>query len=1010
MPRPTVSAGVVVVAIGLLVSPALITSQGRRIGQLEVEDINNRPAVAREVLVKMRAPVADPAAAQLAAGVDGENVRRVGRRGLLRITSRSRNVAALVAAFRNRPDVEYAEPNYVVTTFAEPNDPQFPQLWGLKNIGQPVNGGTPGTPGADISAADGWETTLGDASNVVAVVDTGIDYNHPDLAANIWSAPAPFTVTIGGVAITCAAGTHGFNAINKTCDPMDDHNHGTHVSGTIGAVGNNGVGVAGVNWVSSIMGLKFLSAGGSGSIADAVDAIDFGIQAKTIFANTGGANIRILSNSWGGGGFSQALLDQIREANDNEMLFVAAAGNSGISNDFIPSYPASYASPNVVSVLATTNLDARAGFSNYGVKSVHLGAPGAVVLSTIRNGAYAYASGTSMATPHVSGAGALVLAHCALTTLDLKDTLVLSTDPLASLTTLTISGGRLNVRRAMDSCSAPPSAPPSLTASAGDKQIKLTWTAGAHAIRYNVKRSNTPGGPYSVVAPNVRSLQHIDAGLNNGTTYYYVVSAANILGESGNSPEASATPNLPSDLVVYTFSAPASAAAGSQVDVSVTTKNQGTGTANASTTRFYISANGVVDPGDTRLNESVPVPTLAPGVSATGSVTVTIPGTLGTGVHYLLAKADADDVIFESQENNNTYLKTLSVGPDLIVSTLTVPGTAGSGAAISADYAVRNQGASQAGASTVRFFWSTNSGLDATDTQLAQVNLNAIAAGGVASGQASLTIPGGLGTGTYYIIAEADSLKAVVESSEANNTAAAAVRIGGDLVVSTFDAPAVGGVGIPFTIGDITKNTGASGIGASATYFYLSPDAALSATDTLIGTRQVEALGAAQVSAGSTSVTIPTGMAAGYYYLFAKADGANLVLETEEGNNGAIRSFSLGPDLIVSITSTPWPMLARTPAVVKDTVSNRGGGNAGAFAVNYYLSSDYILDAADRLLASRSLDALPAGASNIESISMTVPAGTAPGYYYVIAKADAGSSVAESSETNNHWQQLIRVN
>ena len=661
MPRSSVSAGVVVVAIGMLLSQALITSQGRRVGQIEVEDVNDRPAAVREVLVKMRAPVADAEAARLAAGVDGESVRRVGRRGLLRIKSRSRSAAALIAAFSNRPDVEYAEPNYVVTTFAEPNDPLFPQLWGLENIGQPVNGGTPGTAGADISATQGWETTLGNASHVVGVVDTGIDYTHPDLAANIWSAPARFTVVIGGVSITCEAGTHGFNAINQTCDPMDDHNHGTHVSGTIGAVGNNGVGVAGVNWVSSIMGLKFLDAGGSGSIADAVEALDFAIQVKNIFANTGGANIRILSNSWGGGGFSQALLDQIREANDNEMLFVAAAGNSGISNDYIPSYPASYASPNVVAVLATTNLDARAGFSNYGVKTVHLGAPGAVVLSTIRNGGYAYASGTSMATPHVSGGGALVLAHCALNTLDLKDTLVLSTDPLASLTTLTISGGRLNVKRAMDSCSAPPSAPQSLTASAGDKQVKLTWTAGTHAIRYNVKRSTTPGGPYAVVATNVRSLQHIDTGLSNGTTYYYVVSGANVLGESGNSPEASATPNLPSDVVVYTFSAPGSAAAGSQVDVSVTTKNQGTGTAGASTTRFYISANGVVDPGDTRLNESVPVPSLAPGVSATGSATISIPANLATGVHYLLAKADADDVLFESQENNNTYLKTLSV-------------------------------------------------------------------------------------------------------------------------------------------------------------------------------------------------------------------------------------------------------------------------------------------------------------------------------------------------------------
>ena len=1010
MVRPSLSAGVIVVGVGVMIFPTLITSQGRRIGQLEVEDINDRPAAAREVLVKMRTPLEGAEVAQLAADIDGESVQRVGRRGLLRVKSRSHRTSTLIAALSRRPDVEYAEPNYVVTTLGEPNDPMFPQLWGLKNIGQPVNGGSPGTPGADIDAPEAWQTTLGNASNVVAVVDTGVDYNHPDLADNIWSAPARFTVVIGGVAITCEAGTHGFNAIDNTCDPMDDHNHGTHVSGTIGGVGNNGVGVTGVNWISSIMGLKFLGAGGSGTIADAVDAIDFGIQVKTIFAGSAGANIRILSNSWGGGGFSQSLLDHIKEANDNDMLFVAAAGNSGISNDFIPSYPASYASPNVVSVLATTSLDARASFSNYGVKSVHLGAPGAVVLSTIRNGAYAYASGTSMATPHVSGAGALVLAHCGLNTQDLKDTLVASVDSVAALATFTISGGRLNVRGALDSCSSPPSAPATLSAFAGDKQIRLAWTAGVNATNYRVKRSTSAGGPYTLVASNVKGLQHLDTGLLNGTTYYYVVTGVNILGESGNSPEASATPALPPDMVISAFSGPSAAAAGAPLAVSVSTKNQGTGTANASATRFYISANGVVDSGDMRLEEFQTVPILGPGISATVNMSVTIPSSLATGTHYLIAKADADDVLFENQEANNTYLRTLTVGPDLTVSALTVPAIAAPGAAITADYTVRNQGASPASASTLRFFWSANSALDASDTQLGQVDVGALGASATASGQATLTVPSGPQTGTYYVIADADTLKVITESSEINNAASRAVRIGGDLVVSAFDAPATGGVGVPFTIGDTTRNAGASPIGASITNFYLSADAVLSATDTPLGARAVDALAAGQANTGSTTVTVPAGIAAGYYYLFARADGGNVLSETEEGNNGAIRSFSLGPDLIISITSTPWPMLAGTPADVKDNVSNRGGGNAGAFTVNYYLSTNYILDGADQLLASRAIDALGAGASNVATLSVTVPSGTAAGYYYLLAKVDSGLSVAESSETNNNWQQLIRVN
>ena len=158
----------------------------------------------------------------------------------------------------------------------------------------------PGVIGADISATAAWDTTTGSRANVVAVIDTGIDYNHPDLAANIWTAPRAFSVTIDGITITCAAGTHGFNAITNTCNPMDDQSHGTHVAGTIGAVGNNGIGVAGVNWVASMMAIKFLDAAGFGSTTDAIKAIEFAIQAKSALGAD--ANVRILSNSWGGYG------------------------------------------------------------------------------------------------------------------------------------------------------------------------------------------------------------------------------------------------------------------------------------------------------------------------------------------------------------------------------------------------------------------------------------------------------------------------------------------------------------------------------------------------------------------------------------------------------------------------------------------------------------------------------------------------------------------------------------
>lgn len=287
----------------------------------------------------------------------------------------------------------------------------------------------------------------------------------------------------GGVG-GCEAGTHGFNAITSTCDPNDDNNHGSHVAGTIGAVGANGVGVVGVNWNVRLMGLKFLSAAGSGTTAGAISAIDFAIQAKQA-----GVNVRALNNSWGGGGFSQALLDKINQANAAGILFVAAAGNNGTNNDTTPHYPSSYNAPNVVSVAATTNTDARASFSNYGAASVDLGAPGAGILSTIRGGSYGSSSGTSMAAPHVTGVAALVLAVPAfanLTVAELKARILDSVDLIPSMSGMTVTGGRLNAARAVNA--APPTPDFSLSVTPASRSI----TQGA-TTTYTVTITRTGG-------------------------------------------------------------------------------------------------------------------------------------------------------------------------------------------------------------------------------------------------------------------------------------------------------------------------------------------------------------------------------------------------------------------------------------------------------------------------------------------------------------------------------------
>jgi subtilisin family serine protease len=406
--------------------------------------------------------------------------------------SKSENVAALLNSLKNHPSVVYVEPDYIVKTSVTPNDPGFPQQWSFLNTT---------TPGADIGATNAWAISTGSTTNIVGVVDTGMDYTHPDLAANVWSAPAPFTVTLSWGTLTCPAGSHGYNAITRSCAPMDDNGHGTHVSGTIGAVGNNATGVAGVNWTTRIMALKFLDSTGSGAVSDAIDGIEFALQAKTIFGNA--ANVRVFSNSWGGSGFSQGLLDEINKVNTANGLFVVAAGNSSQNDDTTPTYPASYAAPNLITVAATTGSDTLASFSNYGLTTVHLGAPGVNIVSTWPNSQYANLSGTSMATPHVSGAAMLVLSACNLSTAALKSTLLANVDSLASLAGITVTGGRLDVNKAIRSCSGGSSPPTGAAAFVKtDTTTAGTWKGVYGADGFNVVDNTASYPSYVTVTPS----------------------------------------------------------------------------------------------------------------------------------------------------------------------------------------------------------------------------------------------------------------------------------------------------------------------------------------------------------------------------------------------------------------------------------------------------------------------------------------------------------------------------
>jgi subtilisin family serine protease len=452
----------------------------------EIENYNGHNVVAKQAIFQIdlsKFPGQSAVILQQLRGLaSADDVRTLNAGvGLYVIHSTNANVTALLNILKNHSAVALAEPDFIVTSVSTPNDPSFPQQWDMYNTA---------TPGADISATLAWNITTGSTANVIGVVDTGFDYTHGDLAANIWSAPAQFTVNLSWGSITCPAGSHGYNALARSCNPADDNQHGTHVSGTIGAAGNNSLGVAGVNWTTRIMGLKFLDSTGSGSVSDAIDAIEFGLQAKTIFGS--GANLRVLSNSWGGSGFSGALLTEINNANTADVLFVVAAGNNASSDDTSPTYPASYTAANLVTVAATTNTDALASFSNYGKNTVHLGAPGLSILSTLPGGAYGYLSGTSMATPHVSGAAMLILSKCSLNTAALKNTLLANVDVISSLQNITVSGGRLNVFKALQSCVAV-GGPPTGTATfvKTDATTAGSWRSVYGAEGYNIIGNST---------------------------------------------------------------------------------------------------------------------------------------------------------------------------------------------------------------------------------------------------------------------------------------------------------------------------------------------------------------------------------------------------------------------------------------------------------------------------------------------------------------------------------------
>jgi hypothetical protein len=455
---------------------------------------------------------------------------------LVRLKNDSLTQTAL-KILEGEPTVVFSEPNFIYHTLdlapsdrGAPNDADFAKQWSMLNTGQKDMDGLVGIAGDDINVLPLWQNGIvGKKNTLVAVIDTGIQWDHPDLASNIYT-------NTGEIAGNnkdddnngFVDDIHGWSFVDNKNTSSDDNGHGTHCAGVIGAVGNDGKGVAGINWNVSLLPVKFLDASGGGSLESAVNAINYARLMK----------VSVMSNSWGGGGFSQAMFDAIKAAQDQGILFVAAAGNDGLSNDGdSPTYPAAYDLANIVAVAATDNNDGLAPFSNYGVKRVHVAAPGVNIYSTYMGSAYQTLSGTSMATPHVAGISTLLFSeHPEWSYGEIKDRLIKTSTPARALRRKVMARGRVNAYNAMYGIIPPNPDPAETLWQSKDQLIESvhpydndtdkTWTVsvpGAKYIRLHFEKIDTEMrfDSLTIAGPHGEAVDLVSGTEDNYTSEYF---------------------------------------------------------------------------------------------------------------------------------------------------------------------------------------------------------------------------------------------------------------------------------------------------------------------------------------------------------------------------------------------------------------------------------------------------------------------------------------------------------
>jgi subtilase family serine protease len=561
-----------------------------------------------------------------------------------------------------------------------------------------------------------------------------------------------------------------------------------------------------------------------------------------------------------------------------------------------------------------------------------------------------------------------------------------------------------------------------LTVSATTKN-QGSGAAGASVTRFYWSSNTTlDGGDTPLGASDIGNLavgattsSSIDllvpAGTQTGT--YYVLAGADANSAVTESSETnntrSAMVRVGPDLNVSALGAPTVAAAGATVTVTDTTKNSGGGAVPASTTRFYVSSNTTVDTTDTLIG-SRSVPQLGAGETSAASTNVVLPSSLSTGSFFIVAKSDGPDAIVETIETNNTRAVSVRIGPDLDITALTSTGAWGAGSTVTINDTTKNQGGGASDTSITRLYLSSNTTVDAGDVVLGARTVPPLD-GGVSSAVAtSVQVPAGTATGGYYVLAQADAGGTNAETSETNNVGSLFVRIGPDLTIGSITGPTAVGAGATITINETTRNAGGGSAGGSTTRYYLSNNTAVEAGDWLLGSRAVPGLSAAGASSQSMTVTLPSGVATGKYYLLAVADADNVVGETIETNNSGYLTVQLGPDLVESALTGPASVAAGSSFTVTDTAKNQGGGTAAPSTTRFYLSTTTTFDASDKVLGGRSVLALGPTATHAGSATLLMPAGTVAGKYYILAIADGDGALPETSETNNVRAVAITVN